>query len=255
MENQTFLFVTKPDKVPQRVTVKKTQKWSCTRKTAKGDHALVYVNGKGISYEWIVVTKAERSPKGWKQPYCCKVRLVKNFDPPIYLSELQDAIPQKDWNAPHCNMRVKGATVIRAHVVEKVRALRKSFTSGPTPPANDAPDEVPEKIRLIVNRFIRDTKMTRIVKGKYKNRCQVCGKRMEIKPGVFYAEAHHIKPLGGEHKGPDVQDNILCLCPNHHALFDYFGIFLNPAKLRRNKHHLRQEFVEYHNMHFAMCQS
>jgi hypothetical protein len=254
MENHTFLFVTNPDKHPQRVTVRKTLKWSCTRKTAKGDHALVYVNGEGISYEWIAVTKAERSTKSSKWPYCCEVKLVKNFDPPINLSELQDAIPQKDWNAPHCNMRVKAATIIRDDVAEKVRALRKSLTIASAPPANDAPDEVPPKIRLTINRFIRDTKMTQVVKEKYKNRCQVCGKRIKIKRGVFYSEAHHLKPLGGGHKGSDAQDNILCLCPNHHALFDYFAIPLDPAKLRLNKHKLRQTFVDYHNVHFCLRQ-
>jgi predicted restriction endonuclease len=127
-----------------------------------------------------------------------------------------------------------------------LRAGETSFT----PPANDVPDGLPAKIKLTVNRFIRDTKTSRKIKGLYKCRCQVCGKRLEIQPGMFYAEAHHLKPLGGEHKGPDVQDNILCLCPNHHALFDYFAIPLDPAKLRLNKHNLRQLFVDYHNAHF-----
>jgi hypothetical protein len=129
-----------------------------------------------------------------------------------------------------------------------------SFADGSALSANDAPDEIPPKIRLTINRFIRDTKMTQVIKAKYKNRCQVCGKRMKIKPGVFYSEAHHLKPLGGGHKGSDVQDNILCLCPNHHALFDYFAIPLDPAKLWLNKHKLRQTFINYHNAHFRLRQ-
>jgi len=36
-----------------------------------------------------------------------------------------------------------------------------------------------------------------------------------------YAEAAHIRPLGDPHNGPDTPDNILCLCPNHHVLFDH----------------------------------
>ena len=33
-------------------------------------------------------------------------------------------------------------------------------------------------------------------------------------------------PLGRPHNGPDTFDNLLCLCPNHHFLFDVgaFGI-------------------------------
>jgi hypothetical protein len=126
----------------------------------------------------------------------------------------------------------------------------------PTPFANDLPDGFPERRDCFVHRFIRDTKTSRQVKDLYENRCQVCGERLEILPGKFYAEAHHLQPIGGEHKGPDVKDNILCLCPNHHALFDYFAIFLDPAKLLLNKHDLRKLFVDYHNGHFRNnCQA
>lgn len=126
------------------------------------------------------------------------------------------------------------------------------FGDVPTLSANDVPDGLPAKIKLTVSRFIRDTKTSRQIKSLYEFRCQVCGKRLEIQPGVFDAEAHHLQPLGGEHIGPDVPDNILCLCPNHHALFDYFAISLNPAKLRLNEHNLRQSFVDYHNAHFRL---
>jgi hypothetical protein len=131
----------------------------------------------------------------------------------------------------------------------KIVSTRKT---SPTPSANDVPDGLPAKMKLTVYRFIRDTKTSRQIKEIYEKRCQVCGKRLEIQPGVSYAEAHHLQPLGGKHKGPDVHDNILCLCPNHHALFDYFAIPLDPAKLRLNKHKLRQSFVGYHNAHFHL---
>ena len=39
-------------------------------------------------------------------------------------------------------------------------------------------------------------------------------------PAGLYAEGAHIKPLGKPHNGPDEVENILCLCPNHHVLFD-----------------------------------
>ena len=37
---------------------------------------------------------------------------------------------------------------------------------------------------------------------------------------AMYAEAAHIRALGRPHDGPDTPDNMLCLCPNHHVLFD-----------------------------------
>ena len=64
---------------------------------------------------------------------------------------------------------------------------------------------------------------------------------------VFYAEAHHLKPLGGEHRGPDIEGNLICLCPNHHALFDYFAVRLDVGKLAFCEHTLGAEFVDYHN--------
>lgn len=34
------------------------------------------------------------------------------------------------------------------------------------------------------------------------------------------SEGAHVRPLGIPHNGPDTLDNILCLCPNCHVLFD-----------------------------------
>jgi HNH endonuclease len=120
------------------------------------------------------------------------------------------------------------------------------------PVANDtSTDELPGRIKQTVNRIIRDTDISRQIKRLYRFRCQVCGLRLKIGSGDFYAEAHHLQPLGGEHKGPDVPGNLMCLCPNHHALFDYFAMPLNPARLKLKKHKLGKSFVNYHNKHFV----
>jgi hypothetical protein len=119
---------------------------------------------------------------------------------------------------------------------------------GTAPVANDiATDNLPARVEQSISRIVRDTEISLEIKKLYGYRCQVCGKRLEVEPGLFYAEAHHLKPLGGEHKGPDVRGNLLCLCPNHHALFDYFAMPLDPKRLKLNKHKLGQSFVDYHN--------
>ena len=33
---------------------------------------------------------------------------------------------------------------------------------------------------------------------------------------------------GSPHHGPDVLENMLCLCPNHHEQFDKFGYYIDP---------------------------
>jgi hypothetical protein len=70
-----------------------------------------------------------------------------------------------------------------------------------------------------VNRIIRDTEITLCVKRWHNFCCQVCGGRLETPDGP-YSEGAHIIPLGKPHDGQDDSDNVLCLCPNHHVLFD-----------------------------------
>ena len=80
-----------------------------------------------------------------------------------------------------------------------------------------------ERRQTMISRIVRDTAQTRRVKVLYDYACQMCGIRLEGSAGP-YAEAAHVRPLGAPHNGPDTLDNILCLCPNHHALFDYGGV-------------------------------
>lgn len=37
----------------------------------------------------------------------------------------------------------------------------------------------------------------------------------------------HITPLGSPHYGSDTVDNVLCLCANHHVLFDFGMLVVN----------------------------
>jgi hypothetical protein len=74
-----------------------------------------------------------------------------------------------------------------------------------------------------VLRIVRDTRQARQIKELYDYRCQMCGMRLVGLSGP-YAEAAHIRPFGAPHHGPDTPDNILCLCPNHHVLFDHGGV-------------------------------
>jgi predicted restriction endonuclease len=71
---------------------------------------------------------------------------------------------------------------------------------------------------------------------------------IELPDGRRYAEAHHIRPLGSPHNGPDVAGNILCLCPNHHAELDYGVRPLELNDLRKtNAHAIDEAYVYYHN--------
>ena len=67
--------------------------------------------------------------------------------------------------------------------------------------------------------------------------------------GSGYSEGHHLQPLGGDHKGRDRAENIICVCPNHHALCDFGAMTLDMANLRlADGHSVGQQFLDYHNM-------
>jgi predicted restriction endonuclease len=53
----------------------------------------------------------------------------------------------------------------------------------------------------------------------------ICRYQLEVHNG-FYSEVHHIWPLG--EGGLDNFDNMIVLCPNHHAEFDMCAIGIDP---------------------------
>jgi predicted restriction endonuclease len=86
------------------------------------------------------------------------------------------------------------------------------------------------------------------VKGLHNYECQICGDTIMLPEGLRYAEAHHIQPLGAGHKGPDIRENILCVCPNHHAELDLGAGRIQLQELRHaNKHQVAERYIDYHN--------
>jgi predicted restriction endonuclease len=110
---------------------------------------------------------------------------------------------------------------------------------------------VPKDLKRVltqINRIVRDTQIARRVKIIHNYRCQICGYTLDLGSGRLYAESHHIKPLGIKHNGPDTVENIMCVCPNHHALLDYGAIPINPQDLRITLGHIfNEQYIEYHN--------
>lgn len=105
----------------------------------------------------------------------------------------------------------------------------------------------PTRSDVIVRRIIRDTKIVAGLKELYEFRCQLCGLTIELKDGLRYCEAHHIRPLGHPHDGPDVTSNLIIVCPNHHAMLDYASIQICLSKLVHNLHEIDSKQIDYHN--------
>lgn len=119
-----------------------------------------------------------------------------------------------------------------------------------TPKASDIEEvEIPSRIRTEIYRILRDTALARKIKLLHKNQCQLCRNSVTLADGESYAEAHHIKPLGRPHNGPDVAENIIVLCPNHHVQLDFGAITLSPANIHSiHGHRIGAQYLEYHNL-------
>jgi putative restriction endonuclease len=132
--------------------------------------------------------------------------------------------------APATGYRYDGLYIVEEHWVEpgrsgflvwRYRLGREGDQPVPWPPTAEpaSPAGLPKKTKTTILRILRSTPKARHVKERHHHRCQVCGTQILTKGGP-YAEGAHVKGLGAPHNGPDVEDNILCLCPNHHVMFD-----------------------------------
>jgi putative restriction endonuclease len=135
--------------------------------------------------------------------------------------------------------------------------LDPAATDGPppTPPASGPVPRVP----TTVQRQVRNSAVIDQVKRWHQHRCQVCQQLLEVAAGP-YAEGAHIRGLGRPHLGPDVAENVLCLCPNDHVRFDNGAIYLQDdltivdaltgaqrGRLRlHRKHRIDLTHVRYH---------
>jgi hypothetical protein len=84
------------------------------------------------------------------------------------------------------------------------------------------------RIKTTLHMRVRDTEQTRRLKAIYNNVCQVCCIPITISEGRNYSECHHMQPLGREHNGLDIIENMLVVCPNHHIMFDLGALAIHP---------------------------
>ena len=103
----------------------------------------------------------------------------------------------------------------------RFRLIRDDSDGQPAP--NPAPSVTPTgpvpRRTGTIQRIVRNTERSQRVKLLHDYTCQACGTRLRTPSGP-YAEGAHIRALGTPHNGPDIESNILCLCPNCHVLFD-----------------------------------
>ncbi|MGW4482023.1 YDG/SRA domain-containing protein [Rhodococcus triatomae] len=147
--------------------------------------------------------------------------------------------------------------------------FRLERTASP-PEFEDATSEVPDsetrRRASMTQRIVRNTAVAIAVKTLHNYTCQICTIRL-ITPAGPYAEGAHIRALGTPHDGPDRADNLLCLCPNCHVMFDSGAIAIDPDDLTVRdagkalgtlrtvpKHSIDRNHIAYHTtMHAGLA--
>ena len=119
------------------------------------------------------------------------------------------------------------------------------------------------RISIVVSRIVRDTKAATSLKELYGSCCQLC--KITLCVGEYnYCEAHHLRPLGTPHDGPDCWDNMIILCPNHHVLFDYgVPVWHEENKVEvggeffvlETRHTLKAAYIDYYRQHLQLRKS
>ena len=101
---------------------------------------------------------------------------------------------------------------------------------------------------------------TKKIKMMYDYKCQVCETKLDVPSGDPISIGAHIKGVGRPSNGPDVVENMLCFCPNHHAQFDRYSFYIDPVTyeikglnlyenkklLTHEKHFIDKQFLKYH---------
>jgi putative restriction endonuclease len=145
--------------------------------------------------------------------------------------------------------------------VWRYRLLKNDMVHFPALRPGAEPPKPTTRRQSITMRIVRNTELGRQVRELHGYTCQICGIRLDTPAGP-YSEGAHVKPLGSPHNGPDVWENIICLCPNDHVLLDTGAIALSDelevlgkpgVRLRTHpKHQPAVEYLRYHREHFGV---
>lgn len=120
-----------------------------------------------------------------------------------------------------------------------------------------------ERREVSVNRVQRNQQLVDQMKKLYDHTCQVCGQKRLLSPDEGFSHVHHLMPLGKPHDGPDVPENLVVVCPNHHEDFEHGMLTVDPQSLEiqhsyendvdgrtletREDHEPGAQYLAYHN--------
>jgi predicted HNH restriction endonuclease len=123
--------------------------------------------------------------------------------------------------------------------------------------------EVTERRETTTSEIQRERDIVRQLKRLYNDTCMICGDRRLQAPDEGYSQVHHLMPLGEPHDGPDIPENVIVVCPNHHEDFEHGMLTIDPQTLEiehnyedyisgqrlqtKGDHEIGAEYLAYHN--------
>ncbi len=229
--------------------------WICpSKKPQPGDFAFVQRTGRennGIFARGIVTSYPTENDNGTRL-----VSLKLDSFLPLNFEITREALLAESQYQYAWGPQASGTT-IPSELVNTLIKLWQPINNPPVANDNEAP---PERIHTFISRIVRDTAAAIALKYKYDFQCQICGIALHYGTDKRYAEVHHLRPLGQPHDGPDLESNMLVLCPNHHALFDLnVPRFKSDSTLAINgvefkltlKHKLAKTNIAYYSSQFG----
>jgi hypothetical protein len=215
-----------------------------------GDKVYIYTGDEDLGIIGYAIVKDKRgdNKNDWE--------LCLNFDLDKCRQLIQDPIPA-DIVRLWIRGRIKTVNNLDSVQSKLEKILQWQTHVAPTTvTSNPSP---PEREIVEVSRPIRDNQISKDLKRLYGNKCQICQTLIKLSERN-YSETHHLQPLGNPHNGFDVQENMLVVCPNHHAQLDYGAITIDPNTLEvthRNgskvgklivspNHKLNKRYLKYH---------
>ena len=195
----------------------------------RGEHSLLDIYG----------FVREHYPALCDDSYLCSENCTSGHNSPEWQHRVRAALSYLKKHGRDVQSGAEGAVWVFGQIPENVDFQLTAVD-------DEAPS--PERIPTMTLRVVRDTALAQRIKRLHEYRCQLCGLAIELPEGTLYAEAHHLQPLGNPHNDPDVAENIIVLCPNHHAMCDFGVITLESEELRSHPDHvIRTDFLDYHN--------
>lgn len=211
-------------------------------------HQLPLGPAKGYRYDGLYKVVSHWTDTGVDGFQICRYRLERlapEEATPWTPADQQPATgPVGDYNGPveNITLEVPDGTVVRT-----VEFTRPAVSGAPAPAAPKPPvkrsqtatkpagTHKPARATGVVQRLVRNNAVSQWVKDVNGHICQFCELLLDLPVGS-YSEGAHIRPVGSPHFGPDTTDNMLCLCPNHHVLFDKGAIYIDEHLTVRDHH-------------------